>query len=70
MSHGLNFLHSHSGLERDLRFPKHTVLVDAKFAHMFSGEPCVPFTHNRIEYGKVNILSFANKGGVFKNLSE
>lgn len=70
MSHGLTFLHSHSGLERDLRFPKHTVLVDAKFAHMFSGEPCVPFTHNHIEYVKVNILSFANKGGVFKNLSE
>lgn len=70
MSHGLIFLHSHSGLERDLRFPKHTVLVDAKFAYMFSGEPCVPFTHNRIEYVKVNILSFANKGGVFKNLSE
>lgn len=70
MSYGLTFLHSHSGLERDLRFPKHTVLVDAKFAHMFSGEQCVPFTHNSIEYVKVNILSFANKGGVFKNLSE
>jgi hypothetical protein len=55
-------------LERDLRFPKHTVLVDAKFANNFDGEPCVPFTHNRIEYVKVNILSFANKGGVFKNL--
>lgn len=70
MSYGKDYLHSHSGLERDLCFPKHTVLVDAKFAHMFSGEPCVPFTHNRIEYVKVNILSFANKGGVFKNLSE
>lgn len=70
MSQGLIFLHSHSGLERGLRFPKHTVLVDAKFAYMFSGEPCVPFKHNRIEYVKVNILSFVNKGGVFKNLSE
>lgn len=70
MSHGLIFLHSHSGLERNLRFPKHTVLVDAKFAYMFSGEPCVPFTHNRIEYVKVSILSFVKKGGVFKNLSE
>lgn len=70
MSYGKDYLHSHSGLERNLRFPKHTVLVDAKFAHMFSGEPCVPFTHNRIEYVKVNILSFTNKGGVFKNLSE
>ena len=70
MSHELTFLHSHSGLERDLRFPKHTVLVDAKFAHMFSGEPCIPFTHNRIVYVKVNTLSFVKKGGVFKNLSE
>lgn len=70
MSHGLNFLHSHSGLERELRFPKHTVLVDAKFANMFDGEKCVPFVHNRVEYVKVNTLSFANKGGVFKNLIE
>lgn len=70
MSHGITFLHSHSGLERNLRFPKHTVLVDAKFSNMFSGGPCVPFTHNNIEYVKVNILSFANKGGVFKNISE
>ena len=70
MSHGLDYLHSHSGLERELKLPKHIVLVDAKYEYMFSGGPCVPFTHNRIEYVKVNILSFANKGGVFKNLSE
>ena len=70
MSHGITFLHSHSGLERNLRFPKHTVLVDAKFANMFSGEPCVPFTHKSIEYVKVNILSFVKKGGVFKNIRE
>ena len=70
MSNGITFLHSHSGLERNLRFPKHTVIVDATFANMFSGKPCVPFTHNSIEYVKVNILSFVKKGGVFKNLSE
>lgn len=70
MSKGLNYLHSHSGLERDLRFPKHIVLVDARFANMFDGEPCAPFTYNRIEYIQVNILSFVHKGGVFKNLSE
>ena len=70
MSNGITFLHSHSGLERNLRFPKHTVLVDAKFANMFSGGPCVPFTHNSIEYVEVNILSFVKKGGVFKNISE
>ena len=70
MSNGITFLHSHSGLERNLRFTKHIVLVDAKFANMFSGGPCVPFTHNSIEYVKVNILSFIKKGGVFKNISE
>lgn len=70
MSNGITFLHSHSGLERNLRFPKHTVLVDTKYANMFSGEPCVPFAHNSIEYVKVNILSFVKKGGVFKNISE
>lgn len=70
MSRGLIFLHSHSGLERELHFPKHTVLVDAKFANMFDGEQCVPFSYNRVEYVKVNTLSFANKGGVFKNLIE
>jgi hypothetical protein len=68
MSHGITFLHSHSGLERDLRFPKHIVLVDDKYKYMFDGETCVPFRHNGVDYIKVSTLSFANKGGVFKNL--
>lgn len=70
MSHGLDYLHSHSGLERELKLTKHIVLVDAKYEYMFSDVPCEPFKHNNIKYIKVNILSFANKGGVFKNLSE
>ena len=71
MSHGMTFLHSHSGLERDLKFPKHTVLIDARFVHEFNkfGIKTTPFKYNGVEYYKVNILAFANAGGVFKNLS-
>lgn len=69
MSQGLNKLHSHSGLERELRFPKHTVLIDAKFKHLFLADTITPFVYNKVEYYKVPVLSFINKGGVFKNLS-
>lgn len=69
MSHGLTQLHSHSGLEGDLKFPKHTVLIDAQFGHLFHKDTCVPFRYNGIDYFKVNILQFVKNGGVFKNLS-
>ena len=69
MSHGLNILHSHSGLERDLKFPKHTVLIDTQFGHLFHKDTCVPFKYNGVEYLKVNILQFVKNGGIFKNLS-
>ena len=69
MSHGLSILHSHSGLERDLKFPKHTVLIDAQFVHLFNKDTVVPFRYNGIDYFKVNILQFVHNGGVFKNLS-
>mgnify|MGYP007012482890 CR=1 FL=1 len=70
MSKGLNILHSHSGLERELRFPKHIVLVDATFASVFHryGMNTVPFKHRNVEYVKVAILDFIKVGGVFKNL--
>lgn len=68
MSHGKEYLHSHSGLERELRFPKHTVLVDERFGHLFKIKQ--PFVRNKILYYKVPILDFVNQGGVFKNLSE
>ena len=72
MSHGLLQLHSHSVLERDLKFPKHIVLVDACFASVFhkNGIDTVPFKCNGIEYIKVPILAFVHAGGHFKNLSE
>ena len=72
MSHGLTQLHSHSGLERDLKFPKHTVLIDAAFGAQVHkhGFKTVLFLSHGHEYLKVNILDFVNSGGVFKNLSE
>lgn len=68
MSHGFTYLHSHSALERELRMPKHLVLVDAQFASSFLTEYVKPFKYRGVEYYKVPILSFVNKGGVFKNL--
>lgn len=69
MSAGHNYLHSHSGLERELHFPKHTVLVDTKYADTFCDCITEPFKYKKAEFLKVNILTFVMKGGVFKNLS-
>lgn len=68
MSYGKDYLHSHSGLERELRFPKHIVLVDEKYGHLF--KKSVPFKHGDIMYYKVPTIDLVKKGGVFKNLSE
>ena len=69
MSRGLQQLHSHSGLERDLKLPKHVVLVDATFAHLFVGCVTVPFKYNDVEYIKVDVKDFIYNGGIFKNLN-
>ena len=61
-----DFLHSHSGLERELKIPKHTVLVDEEFGDRFIEKK--PFKYNGVDYIKVPILSFVKEGGVFKNL--
>ena len=42
MSHGLEYLHNHSALERELKLPKHMVLIDAKFIHMFASSKSIP----------------------------
>lgn len=70
MSRGLTVIHSHSGLEREIKFPKHYVLVDACFASTFHkyGMNTIPFKNQNIEYIKVKILDFVKVGGVFKNL--
>ena len=68
MSKGYDGLHSHSGLEREINLPKNTVLIDKRYGYMFLAENRTLITHKKIDYYKVNILSFVKKGGVFRNL--
>ncbi len=63
------YIHSHSGLERLLNFPKHTVLVDKRFEPVFIDTPHKAFTYGGIEYIQVNTLTFVERHGVFKNFS-
>ena len=73
MSHGKDYLHSHSALERELKFPKHFVLVDEKYMELFDPKRAVDFTVRQdgkaTLYLKVPILDFVNSNGVFKNLN-
>lgn len=63
-------LHSHSGLERLLGFPKNVVLVDKEFAPLFAKwEHLIePFRYKQVEYIKVPISLFVFRYGEFKNL--
>lgn len=68
MANESSYLHSHSGLERDLKIPKRIVLVDEQFKDRFiDAEPC---KYHNVNYVKVPILSFIKQGGVFKNLNK
>lgn len=76
MSNGVNYLHSHSGLERTLPKDKELsskayVLVDEKFASMFAdvAAQTKKFVYDGVSYIKVPTLVFVAKGGLFKNLS-
>lgn len=74
MSHGINYLHSHSGLERSIpetANDKFHVLIDGEYKDMFeaSGINVVPFKYKRAQYYKVPTYAFFCKGGVFKNLN-
>lgn len=68
MSKGLSILHSHSGLERELKLPKHIVVVDSCFINLFNGTKVQGFTHNGVSYYKVPVNAFIKNGGHFKNL--
>lgn len=71
MSQGINYLHSHSLIERDLKFPKHTVLIDGTYKYLFDGtQLCASMYHKGIKYYKVNILDFVRRGGKFKALDK
>ena len=69
MSHGLEYLHNHSELERELKLPKKMVLIDAKFVNIFASSKSIPFEYCKIRYFKVPTLEFVKQGGIFKNLS-
>ena len=68
MSYGHNYLHSHSALERELRFPKNTVLIDTEYGVLFGDALLKPFAYKKTNYFKVDTYLFWKKGGVFKNL--
>ena len=75
MSRGINYLHSHSGIERDVRElakDKFHVLIDEEYKYMFEdcGVKLVPFTHNGVKYYRCTTYSFFRKGGIFKNLDK
>jgi hypothetical protein len=68
MSQGINYLHSHSAIERDLNLPKRVVLVDEKFGEMF--RVTRSFEYKNKVYYKVPVMEFVRKGGAFRNLDE
>lgn len=68
MSFNTDYLHSHSALERELRFPKNIVLVDTCYGDRFDDTMKESFVYLKKEYLKVPTLAFVERGGVFKNL--
>jgi hypothetical protein len=68
MSHSVGFLHSHSSIERDMRLPKHYVIIDEEYKNMFLDAQLVKI--GRKKYYKVGTLDFVLKGGIFKNFSD
>lgn len=75
MSQGYNFLHSHSGLEREIKYPKYKVLVDEEYEDMLTDGTLknqIKFSRvklNNVTYIEVPVSLFIKNGGVFKNLS-
>ena len=76
MSQGINYLHSHSALERELKDKnianKSHVLVDEEYIDRFesSATNFKTITLYGVTYYKIPILLFVHKGGVFKNLAK
>jgi hypothetical protein len=60
----ISVLHSHSRIERELEFPKHMVLVDEEYGHLF--KKYIPFKYRGVSYYKVPIMEFVENGGIFK----
>lgn len=73
MSTGEIQLHNHSGLEKEIRFPKRFVLVDTSFRDRFNPNRIENFSTTingkKLNFIKVPTLDFIKKGGVFRNLT-
>lgn len=65
MSQNANYLHSHSGIEREMVFSKSDVLVDERYKDLFV--EAQPYFYKDKLYYVVNIGTFIRRGGVFKN---
>lgn len=66
MSTGISVLHSHSIMERELKLPKDTVVVDVQYGKLFKEKKRLRYM--KMPYFKVPILDFVSKGGIFKAL--
>lgn len=62
-------LHSHSGLEGALGFPKSSVLVDYKYYDLFKDKGMTLFKYNGKNYLKVRTIDFVRAGGKFRNFT-
>lgn len=62
------YLHSHSALECELKFPKNKVLVDIQYGEKFPDKEML--VHDRTKYYIVPIMDFVKAGGIFKRLKE
>lgn len=61
-------MHSHSALERELKFPKNVVLIDQEYGDRFADFQLKPFTYKGHQYYKVDTYLFYRRHGVFKNV--
>jgi len=68
MSQGLTYLHSHSGIEKEMTMPKSQVVIDNKYGDLFGSVVLKTIKHKGATYLVVPTVLFIKKGGVFKNL--
>lgn len=73
MSDNINYLHSHSAIERSQKKTlndKAHVLIDTRYASLFPKDLCEEYKYNGVTYLSVPTVLFLKRGGVFKNLNK
>ena len=66
----MRVLHSHSGLEREMRMDQGHVLIDDRFKELFSQIKTEKMKCRGKVYHKVPVMAFVMLGGYFKNYIE